>query len=581
MARYIPLVLIILLMALPAIQMRFRLFPEKPLSGAFILAKPADFSKAAWDSGEYQQQVEKYLKDHAGFRNFLVRLYNQLDYSLFSKANAEGVTIGKNRQLYEYDYIRSWLGADYPGDSFIRKKLGRVRYVQEFLKREKGIDLIVVFEPGKASFYPEHIPEKYTGLKAGPSTYELYVGRAKEMGLEFVDFQEYFMQLKAESPFPLFPKYGTHWSEYGAVLAADSLIRFIERIRGINLAEVETRDVEISKRPRKTDDDVAKTMNLLIPPISEKLAYPILDFDTTGKSDEPMVLVVADSYYWNIFNTRIPRHLFANETFWYFNALVYPDYYYQPVRTGDLDLRSEVEKQDVIFLMVTERFVHKFDWTFIDQLFSLYAPDWLEDPVYNRINSVMANDPWYREVMDKARKKNISLEEALVLEAKYTFFKEDTAGYLIRFGEEHYTNMISSLPEWMAGVRDRAAKRGISVDEMLALEALYTFRQNYPGLYDANRGIYGTLDRMAGDPMALDSLRRQAAYYHFDEPELLWINAFRSYREGEIRRISTVIRNDNDWLARVHEKAANRSISPEEMIRLDAIWVFENQLKAF
>ena len=64
----------------------------------------------------------------------------------------------KTQTALEYDYIRSWLAIDYPGDSFIEKKLQRTKYVQEYLKREKGIDLVIVFEPGKASFYPEYIP---------------------------------------------------------------------------------------------------------------------------------------------------------------------------------------------------------------------------------------------------------------------------------------------------------------------------------------------------------------------------------------------------------------------------------------
>ena len=68
----------------------------------------------------------------------------------------------------------------------------------------------------------------------------------------------------------------------------------------------------------------------------------------------------------------------------------------------DLDLRKEVEKQHVIFLMITERFVHKFDWRFIDQLYELYTPDWLQDPVYDKINRIMMHAPWYADVIKKA-----------------------------------------------------------------------------------------------------------------------------------------------------------------------------------
>ena len=133
----IAFIFIIFLMLLPAFQMRFRLFREKPLNGAFNLAEEPQFTKLNWYSGNYQENVERYLKDHSGFRNFLVRLQNQYDFTLFRKTNAEGAIVGKNKQLYEYDYIRSWLAIDYPGDSFIKQKLNRTKYLQEYLKKEK------------------------------------------------------------------------------------------------------------------------------------------------------------------------------------------------------------------------------------------------------------------------------------------------------------------------------------------------------------------------------------------------------------------------------------------------------------
>ena len=206
----IAIALIISLMILPALQLVFHPFKEKPLNGAFNLTEKPSFTIEKWNSGDFQRQAESYLKDNSGFRNFLVRLQNQLDFTFFRQANAEGAVIGRNRQLFEYDYIRSWLAIDYPGDSFIEKKLQRTKYVQEYLKREKNIDLVVVFEPGKASFYPEFLPSKYTDQKHGPSTYERYREKATELDIDLIDFHQYFLQMKESSEYPLYPRYGTH-----------------------------------------------------------------------------------------------------------------------------------------------------------------------------------------------------------------------------------------------------------------------------------------------------------------------------------------------------------------------------------
>jgi hypothetical protein len=572
---------IFLMMVIPGVQMRFRIFSEKPLLGAFNLSGKPQFTREDWKSGKFQENVERYLKDYSGFRNFLVRLQNQVDFSFFSKANAEGAVVGKNGQLYEYDYIRSWLGIDYPGDNFVEEKLNRTKYVKEYLKKTKNIDLILVFEPGKASFYPEYIPEWYAARKDGPSTYDRYLAKAKEIGLDYIDLNQYFLDLKPKSEYPLFPSLGTHWSDYGMRFAADSLIRLIEKRRNIDLPGYYVDTTLISNKPLDTDDDVVRTMNLLFPLQSVDLAYPQFAFDTITPKYRPMVLVVADSYYWNIFNTRIPRHLFANQAFWYFNSLVYPDFYYKPVYTKDLSLKKEVEKQEVIFLMVTERFLHKFDWTFIDQLYSLYTPEWLRDPIYDNINNIMQVDSWYNDMINKASQRHIPLEEALVTDGKFLLSQKDTLTYMVNYGPEHFSQVISGDYKWMQSIREKAVKNGITTEEMLKTDALYIFKENYPGLYEMNQGLEAVEKRIYNQPGTIDSLKREAAFYRWNEASFIHLAAWQIYREEDIARTSMAIRNDPNWLEHVKDKAIKKGVTLEEMIRLDAVYMWDQKLRKF
>lgn len=577
-AFHIAFAFIILLGLLPALQMKFRFVEEKPLNGAFKLAEKPDLTLKSWHSGEFQQNTENYLKDHSGFRNFLVRLQNQVDYWFFRQANAEGAVVGKKGQLFEYDYIRSWLAADDPGDSFIDKKLRRTKYVQEYLKREKNIDLVVVFEPGKASFYPEFIPEKYSKSKKGPSTYEHYLQKAHELDIDYIDLNQYFLDLKPDAAYPLYPRYGTHWSVYGMRYAADSLLNFIEKRRSIILTAMHDDSLGLSSEPFDTDDDVLKTMNLLIQPQGELLAYPFFRFDTLHPGEKPHVLVIADSYYWNIFNTRIPKYLFANEAFWYFNTLVYPDHYLQPTYTKDLNLQQEAEKQNVIFLMVTERFVHKFDWRFIDQLFGLYAPAWLNDPVYDKINDIMQVAPWYNQMISKAEKRNIPLEDILNSEGKFMVLQEDTLDYMLNYGVEHFSNIISGDPGWMAHVEKKARERGIPVEEMLEDDALYIFNKDFPGLFELNRALNETILRIYSDKLLLDSLEKEAARYYQEPSSFIKLKAWQIYRDQEIEKSCEAIRKDEGWYRDVSQKAKNKGITVEEMIRLDAEYMWEKRV---
>lgn len=563
---------------LPALQMRWSLIKEKPLNGAFQLAEKPALSFKDWMNGSFQAQTEKYLKDHSGFRSFFIRLQNQADFTLFKQANAEGAVVGKKGQLFEYDYIRSWLALDYPGDSFLEKKMRRTKYVQDYLRREKGIDLVVVFEPGKASFYPEYLPSSYQKQKKGLSTYEHYVQKAIEAGIDYTDLQQYFLQLKDQTEYPIFPQYGTHWSVYGMKFAVDSLIRLIEQRREINLTGVEIKDVQVSSKLRDTDDDVLKTMNLLLPLSGENLAYPQITFDTLHPGNKPMVLVVADSYYWNIFNTRIPKYLFANEAFWYFNTVVYPDNYYRPTYTKDLDFQQEIEKQDVIFLMVTERFVHKFDWRFIDQLYALYTPDWLVDPVYDKINDIMQVEPWYESIINKAAKKHITLEKALADEGKYLYRQSDTAGFMIFYGHEYFRDLIANDPEWMAYIRKKAQDRGITAEEMLDADAGYTFHKDFPGLSELNAALNEAEARIKADNVKMKHVTSEASFYNFDPDQFIRLKAWQEVREAEIARTCDAILKDPEWLEDVRKKAAEKGISLEEMMRLDAEYMWEQRV---
>ena len=81
------------------------------------------------------------------------------------------------------------------------------------------------------------------------------------------------------------------------------------------------------------------------------------------------------------------------------------------------------------------------------------------------------------------------------------------------------------------------------------------------------------------DTVQLDSIRREALKYRFDETEMLWISASRKYREGEIARISNAILSDVVWLESVKQKSRERNIPLQEMIRMDAVYVLDQKMK--
>ena len=375
------------------------------LNGDFIENKMPRFTWQSFYDGSFQSAFEPYLEQHIGFHNTLVRLKNQLDYSLFKKPNAEGIVIGKNSFIFEYDYIREITGCAYVGYDFIDEKLRRLQYVQHYLKSSFNTDFVIVFIPGKASFYYEYISDKYLRNVQDSTNYKVYLYEIKRRGIQYINLNEYFLQIKESAEYPIFPKYGTHWSIYGMSRASHVLIDSMEQMKNKKLNEYNTDSLYFSSTPLRTDYDGGKALNLLLNLSDELYAYPDYYFGQDSSRYKPKVLTIGDSFYWNIFNAGIPKNLFANEAFWYYNNKVYPDYYFAPKYTSDINLKEEVEQMDFLFIMVTERFLNIFDWKLIDQLYYLYTPDYIQDPVYDYMNDIVLDAEWFNKVIKEAAVK--------------------------------------------------------------------------------------------------------------------------------------------------------------------------------
>jgi len=255
--------LILVLLVFPAIQKETSWVNVKPLDGDYVLAEKPIFNWAEWLQGNFQSGFDKYLEDHIGFRNIFVRITNQIDYSLFNIPRAEGVIICKEKQLIEYDYIRAYTGGDFLGEQMIDKRVRKLKFVQKYLKEEHNIDFVLVFEPSKASFYPEYIPDKYIEKSHSKNNYKTFVQKASDHRIRYIDFNEWFKQMKGTQDYPLYAPYGTHWSLYGMSFAADSLINYIEDIRQVDLNDMSIDSLEIEYTARKPDYDMGSAMNLL------------------------------------------------------------------------------------------------------------------------------------------------------------------------------------------------------------------------------------------------------------------------------------------------------------------------------
>lgn len=410
---------IFILLVLPMLQMQLSMVDVKPLHGSILTITKPVFSFSSWFLEDFQSQEEKYLNQNFGFRNWMVRLNNQIKFSFFKKAQANGVVIGKDNYLYEESYISAFIGKDFLGKPAIDDHLRKLKVIQDSLESH-GVDIILVFAPGKASFYPEFIPDKFDTVY-GISNHQYFVREAIALGINHIDFSTWFRNSKDTSKYCLYPKTGIHWSYFGMNLATDSLVKYIENLRNIDMPDLIWNGIKINKKLTGVDNDIENGMNLVFELPNFEMPYPEITIVQENKT-KPKTIVIADSFYWQLQNAGYSTLLFNKAEFWFYNNTIHPARSDRSIRVKDLDLYEEVTKSDVVILMATEPVLKMKFWGFIDKLYDeIYTKSAKEEEIQSIISKIKNNKNWYGDVIEKAEKKQISIEEMLRLDAEYIY----------------------------------------------------------------------------------------------------------------------------------------------------------------
>ncbi len=419
--------LIVVLLTLPLAQQLTGFVKEKPLTGSIIKSDIPELTASGWLAGDYQTKADNYINTSFGFRPFFVRLHNQIDYSLFGVVNASSVIVGKEGFLYEYDYIKEYLGRKFLGKDEIDRRLNKLKQVSDTLKN-RDIDIVILLAAGKASYFPEYFPDSLDPHSKTISNYDYFAHYLDSSGLSHIDFNKWFIELKDTSKYPLFPKGGIHWSKYGEFLVADSLIKYVESLKGVKLPYYKLQDIELSDIPKYRDNDISDGMNLLFSYPSYPMAYPIKQLVVPNDASTISAMFVADSYYWELYNDGFSSGIFNNGQFWYYNKLIHSNVpYWLPEDIDNVDIRWEIEKHDVIFILQTEATLHRFAFGFLDKLLEVYNDTTyvvdkemiLDQKAAMLVRKIKDNKDWYDRVKEKAVKRNITVEEMLERDAKY------------------------------------------------------------------------------------------------------------------------------------------------------------------
>lgn len=363
--------LVVAFLGAPAALRGARGFPERPLVGRSAETAPTpSFTLEGWFSGTFQRSVEIRANQAFAFRSWLVRLNNQLAFSLWGRAKANGVLVGPGLFLNDRLHVEAWSGADLVGEEAIRAKLRALDRLDDALVARGGAALLVVL-PGKATAYPERVP-RGSRPPAAPGNREVYARLAKATGAPFLDLTPRFLEHRRSSPHPLFSPYGIHWTELGAVLGMQEILARLGERTGRPLPRIEIVDLEVTDRLAPVDLDVAEGMNLLFPLPDVKLAYPRVRVETGG-AWRPRALVVADSNFWNVYDLPLSREVFSTLRFWFYRNELDEHGREAAFPKGDGALGRLIDEADVVVILTSEANLPRVGWGFLEDADRLLA----------------------------------------------------------------------------------------------------------------------------------------------------------------------------------------------------------------
>ena len=439
----------VLLSFLPMLQGRFHLIPLKALEGVTVKTGKPTFSFEAYRSGDFAKQEEAYLGENFGFRESAIRLYNQYLWDFYRKTYVSPniLTFGKDGWLYESifveDYYQSRSYVLSPDSAEVAEKFKaeakRVYQLQHIL-HDCGTELLVALLPGKDLVYPEHLPDNKEYTKEKKITAREFFGQEYErLGINHINVEQWFLQMKDTADFLLFPQTGTHWSMMASVYAADSLFKYMEALKGCNMHNLIIRKQHVEKA-HNPDHDLESLLNLIRPLKRMPLHYAKVDADTDTTAIKPKLITVGDSFWWNILYQVPMKKVFSVWPYWYYNSIVYynTNVYHddipltdsEPMPVKDLDMVKELLSADFVLLSYCSAQLYIMNNNFTKQalIACCYDPEEV-DSIRDALRTNITNAPeWMEGIKDQAKAMGQEIEQTI----------ETNIDYLIYLNPEKY-----------------------------------------------------------------------------------------------------------------------------------------------
>lgn len=535
---------------MPIVQEWTGFVPVKLLKGAFEPTPKPELTFENYCSNTYQAQIEKYVSENFGFREPVIRLYNQYVWSAFNKTYCHFIVPGKEGYLYYDLAVNEHFGTELPkhyksneeamkdADAELRQ-MNKLRHVL----KDYGIEFVAFIAPDKPEVYPEYLPRRDADTSTIHMT-EYYSRRMDEMGFPFINMTDWFMSMKDTVSFPLFPKTDSHW-RYSAVYGYDSLFRFINTLDG----EAKFPNIHIGPPIAYESDEMEgdeETLNLIFRIRGDKTKYKsdiIVDDDTIHR--KPKVLFVGDSFIWSMSQFMPARQILADKEIWFYNNTAFVGFENSSMSVKDIDRLSHILNADyVVFYSAGHQWWEATYGFAKDALLQLCVSDSLFEASVSSYSDRYRNKEGYSDLTEEELRDNIvwMLKNDPELIPGLDGDDMPTIRNTKRIEEALAVNKIKADKGWLSSIQMYAAQNTISIDDALRVEA----------------------DRMArGEVLLRDE-------FVFDTAVFIQLK-----KEEIIKNW----RGNPDQMRMIQQKANDRGLSLEVMLEKDAQWVINQKIE--
>ena len=401
----------------------------KPLAGYVPDEQPVDLSFKTYYDGSFQNYLTEHAKRNSGFREPCIRSYNQCLFSLFGKSTNDHIISGSHKEMYLKTYLDEVTGktfkSRYPSkEAFEAEAQHNIEKTLVLIDslRNHNTAFLFVEAPSKTWVYPEYMPTTYQDSIMSFCMQDYYTRLFKENGIPHIDFLSYFKSLKGKTEYPLYSRYGTHWAESTIPFVADSVLRRIGELIGQEMPRMICLDENLSTRYSKQDGEIESLMNLLLPIRKPALPQPVMALSDTTLH-KPNILVIADSYFIQLHESCF-ADAFDRCEYWKYNDEVitkkieflgkvafYPDVY------------KVINEVDLVMIVTTSVYAYEYMFGFCETAQKAFVErdaESVEKQIQGVIQRIKDHPEWFESVKQQAIERGISLDEMLRLNAIYS-----------------------------------------------------------------------------------------------------------------------------------------------------------------